>query len=196
MEDQQPATRFVRYNGEELTREEATSGSYVLIDADIVYAFSKKDGEREIAEWAMRHGLSDWLERTRRSAELDVEAERAESEQLKSELDALSAEINVPVEAPGFLGVARHRGIVVGARLSRAPAFGAPRVEIRRSIADVPGLTGWAEGARGCEPLGSATVLLFEGTNFGPNPLFAAATLAGGKARDFSPLTFKSVRFI
>ena len=181
MEDREQPLKFVKLTGEELTREEATSEAYVLtagFDADIVYVFDKEGGERALEEWASRNEMSDLLERARRT------------------IESLPDDPSAEVDALGSLDVAGSRAVLAGVRLSRNPRFGVPQRTVARSTADVPGLTAWLEGARGCETLGSTAVMLYEGTNFGPNRFLPAVTLAGGRRLDLSPRTFRSVLFI
>jgi hypothetical protein len=208
MEYGKTAIRIVRAGGDELTPDEAGSGSYVFtagFDADIVYAFEKENAEREVEDWARRHGVSDRLKRANKvieqlpedpSAEFDFEAELEDGKKVNARLQALSEELNIPVGTPGFLDIAHDRGIIESVMLYRNAAFGAPWWHVSRSIPDVAQVTGWAAGARGCETRGFTAVYIYEHANYGPNRFLPSVRLAGGRRIDVTPSAIGSVLFI
>jgi hypothetical protein len=209
MEPSEQPIRIVKYpGGEELTLEQAASESYVFAagpDPDTLFAFDSESAHQDQESWAAEQGLSAQLEAARRvidalpgdpGTEYEEATERAEVEQINSQLDELSAKIDMPIGAPGFLAKAHEAAIFDSAILYGHLNYVAPpRAGLNASCADVtPYLPA---GALSVRTSGYNVVLLFDQRNYGSSAPggIPMVTLVGTDCVPMTPRPVRSVRF-
>jgi hypothetical protein len=202
-----PAIRIIRFDGQELSLEEAQSGTYVFAAGPViqtVYAFPREEAEPQVESWAAAQGLAGKLEQAREvierlpedpGAEVDEEAERAEVEEINRRLETLSAETGLAFGTPELLKLAEDKHIFDSAILYSQPLYRKPHsVGLRNSCTDLSRY--FAGGALSCETIGYDAVYLYEQPNYGPNKYVPAVRLIGCDRIAQTPCGILSALFV
>jgi hypothetical protein len=193
--------------GEELTLDEARSGRFVFAagrDPETIFAFDSESAEPELERWAQERELGDDLARARAvvdalpedpSAEVDEAGERAQVERINARLREFSAEVGIPIEAPGFIEQAHAAGVFDSAILYQQSNYRSPALALSKSCTDLR----WylPKGALSARTYGFNVVLFYDQPNYGPvtarrTPMLS---LVGTAVAPLSPRPILSVIF-
>jgi hypothetical protein len=197
---EEPNVRIVRFEGGELTLEEARSGAYIFAagpepetrETETIYAFEKRPTDKakaleELSSWADERNLKDALLEGRAKLDQvpDATPELAEVERVRKALSDLAEETGM-APGPELIDTARERGIFGTLLLFRQGAFNwPPFLPLILSCPNLPSL-GWSETRSG-HNWSYDIVQLYEEINYGPDRDLPLYTLLAKRDMRYIP---------